>query len=78
MYGGLTPSNKYQQMSFVAIIGAGSLGGALTHHLALGDRVPEIRLIDSGDSAEIRWQILVPTGIDAVVDTPWASCRPSF
>ena len=49
MYGGLTPSNKYQQMSFVAIIGAGSLGGALTHHLALGDRVPEIRLIDSDE-----------------------------
>src|SRR4051812_50114642 len=36
-------------MSFVAIIGAGGLGGALTHHLALGDRVPEIRLIDSDE-----------------------------
>src|SRR3954465_1682893 len=36
-------------MSFVAIIGAGGLGGALTHHLALGDRVPEIRLIDPNE-----------------------------
>jgi malate dehydrogenase len=36
-------------MSFVAIIGAGSIGGALTHRLALGDRVREIRLIDSDE-----------------------------
>ena len=35
------------EMSFVAIIGAGSLGGTLAHTLALGDRVGEIRLIDS-------------------------------
>jgi len=48
VYGGQTP-HKYQQMSFVAIIGAGSLGGALTHHLALGDQVREIRLIDSDE-----------------------------
>ena len=34
------------QMSHVAIIGAGSLGGALAHTVALGDRVREIRLID--------------------------------
>ena len=32
---------------FIAIIGAGSLGGTLAHTLALGDRVYEIRLIDS-------------------------------
>ena len=36
-------------MSFVAIIGGGSLGGALTHGLALGDHVREIRLIDSDE-----------------------------
>jgi malate dehydrogenase len=35
------------EMPFIAIIGAGSLGGALAHTLALGDRVSEIRLIDS-------------------------------
>ena len=34
-------------MSFVAIIGAGSLGGAIAQSLALRDRVREIRLIDS-------------------------------
>ena len=33
-------------MSFVAIIGAGPLGGALAHTLATRDRVREIRLID--------------------------------
>jgi malate dehydrogenase len=33
--------------SFIAIVGAGSLGGTLAHTLALGDRVGEIRLIDS-------------------------------
>ena len=36
-------------MSFVAIIGSGALGGAVAHTLALGDRVREIRLIDSED-----------------------------
>src|SRR5436190_8734625 len=35
------------QMSFVAIVGAGSLGGTLAHRLALGDRVREIRLVDT-------------------------------
>jgi malate dehydrogenase len=34
------------QTSFIAIIGAGSLGGTLAHRLALRDRVSEIRLID--------------------------------
>lgn len=34
-------------MPFVAIIGSGALGGAVTHALAAGDRVPEVRLIDS-------------------------------
>lgn len=34
-------------MSFIAIIGAGNLGGTLAHTLALGDHVREIRLIDS-------------------------------
>jgi len=34
-------------MSFIAIIGAGNLGGTLAHTLALDDRVGEIRLIDS-------------------------------
>ena len=35
------------QTSFIAIIGAGSLGGTLAHRLALRDRVSEIRLIDA-------------------------------
>src|SRR5215218_6386039 len=35
------------QTGFIAIIGAGSLGGTLAHTLAVGDRVSEIRLIDS-------------------------------
>src|SRR4051794_1404149 len=35
------------QMSFVAVLGAGSLGGTLAHRLALGDRVREVRLIDT-------------------------------
>jgi malate dehydrogenase len=35
------------QTSFIAIIGAGNLGGTLAHTLALGERVGEIRLIDS-------------------------------
>jgi malate dehydrogenase len=34
-------------MSFVAIIGGGSLGGAIAQTLALRDRVREIRLIDA-------------------------------
>ena len=34
-------------MSFVAIIGSGALGGAVAHALAVRDRLPEIRLIDS-------------------------------
>lgn len=34
-------------MSFVAIIGSGALGGAVAHTLAVRDRIPEIRLIDS-------------------------------
>jgi malate dehydrogenase len=37
------------QTSFIAIIGAGSLGGTLAHTLALGDRIGEVRLIDSED-----------------------------
>jgi malate dehydrogenase len=35
-------------MSFVAIVGAGPLGGAIAHKLALRDRLREIRLIDPG------------------------------
>jgi len=34
-------------MSFVAIIGAGPLGGAVAHTLACRDRVREVRLIDT-------------------------------
>jgi malate dehydrogenase len=37
-------------MSVVAIIGAGSLGAALAHKLALRGRVSEVRLIDVADS----------------------------
>jgi malate dehydrogenase len=37
-------------MPFVAIIGSGALGGAVAHALAAGDRVPEVRLIDSEGS----------------------------
>jgi malate dehydrogenase len=37
-------------MSFVAIVGCGPLGGAVAHSLALRDRVPEVRLIDSEGS----------------------------
>lgn len=36
-------------MSFVAIIGAGPLGGALAHTLAARDRVREVRLIDTDE-----------------------------
>ena len=35
------------ETTFIAIIGAGTLGGTLAHTLALGDRLREIRLIDS-------------------------------
>jgi malate dehydrogenase len=38
-------------MSVIAIIGAGPLGGALAHKLALRGRVTEIRLIDPLESA---------------------------
>src|SRR5215218_1090193 len=34
-------------MAFIAILGAGSIGGALAHTLAARSRVPHIRLIDS-------------------------------
>jgi malate dehydrogenase len=34
-------------MPYIAIIGAGSLGGTLAHTLALGDHLGKIRLIDS-------------------------------
>jgi malate dehydrogenase len=34
-------------MSFIAVIGAGALGGAVAHKLAVRNRVDEIRLIDS-------------------------------
>jgi malate/lactate dehydrogenase len=33
-------------MGFVAVIGAGALGGATTHALARRERVREVRLID--------------------------------
>ena len=36
-------------MPFVAIIGAGPLGGALAHTLAARDRVREVRLIDDDE-----------------------------
>jgi malate dehydrogenase len=44
-------------MPFVAIIGAGTLGGAVAQALAAGDRVPEVRLIDS-DGAIARGKAL--------------------
>jgi malate dehydrogenase len=37
-------------MSFIAIIGAGPLGGAIAHKLAARDRVREVRLIDEEGS----------------------------
>jgi malate dehydrogenase len=37
-------------VAFIAIVGSGALGGAVAHALALGDRVPEIRLIDTAGS----------------------------
>jgi malate dehydrogenase len=36
-------------MAFIAIIGAGPLGGALAHALSARDRVREVRLIDTED-----------------------------
>ena len=33
-------------MGFIAIVGCGPLGGAVTHALAVRDRVPEVRLVD--------------------------------
>ena len=33
-------------MSFIAILGAGAIGGALAHRLASRARIPEVRLID--------------------------------
>src|SRR5919106_1506188 len=33
-------------MSFIAILGAGAIGGALAHRLAARDRIRDIRLID--------------------------------
>ena len=37
-------------MAFVAIVGGGALGGAIAHAVALRDRVPEVRLIDTEGS----------------------------
>jgi malate dehydrogenase len=37
-------------MPFIAVLGAGPLGGALAQKLALRNRVPEVRLIDSHGS----------------------------
>jgi malate dehydrogenase len=37
-------------MGFIAILGAGALGGAIAHALAARDRVSEVRLIDSAHS----------------------------
>jgi malate dehydrogenase len=37
-------------MSFIAIIGAGPIGGSLAHKLAQRSRVGEVRLIDSAGS----------------------------
>ena len=37
-------------MTFIAIIGAGSLGGAVAHAIARRDRVAEVRLIDTSGS----------------------------
>ena len=34
-------------MSFIAILGAGAIGGALAHRLASRGRVPDVRLIDA-------------------------------
>ena len=37
-------------MGFIAIVGSGALGGAVAHALAMRDRVPEVRLIDTAGS----------------------------
>lgn len=37
-------------MSFIAIIGGGSLGGSIAHKVAARDRVSEVRLIDAEES----------------------------
>src|SRR5262245_11248591 len=37
-------------MGFIAIVGAGPLGGAIAHALAARDRVPEVRIIDAAPS----------------------------
>lgn len=37
-------------MGFIAIVGSGALGGAIAHALAVRDRVPEVRLIDTAGS----------------------------
>jgi len=37
-------------MAFIAVIGAGALGGAVAHAIARRDRVPEVRLIDPSAS----------------------------
>jgi len=37
-------------MGFIAIVGCGALGGVVAHTLALRDRVPEVRLVDSAGS----------------------------
>src|SRR5688572_28213115 len=44
-------------MSFIAVIGAGALGGAIAHKLAERDRVGEVRLID-GDERIARGKAL--------------------
>src|SRR5512145_1002403 len=37
-------------MSFIAIVGAGAIGGALAHKLAQRGRIAEVRLIDPAGS----------------------------
>jgi malate dehydrogenase len=37
-------------MAFIAVLGAGALGGAVAHAIARRDRVPEVRLIDPAAS----------------------------
>jgi len=39
-------------MTFIAIVGAGALGGTLAHRLAARGRVNEVRLIDEQRSEE--------------------------
>lgn len=60
-------------MAFVAIVGAGALGGALAHTLAARDRVREVRLIDTeeriaaGKALDIRQASPVDNFTTAVV-----------